>query len=68
VDLIQPMPYTAFQALLDSTSPKGLRSYWRGEYLESLSDAAIGSFLQHAPDLVARAPLSQMITSASVRA
>jgi FAD/FMN-containing dehydrogenase len=31
VDLIQPMPYTAFQALLDTTAPKGHRSYWRGE-------------------------------------
>ena len=33
VDLIQPMPYTAFQAILDPSAPKGLRNYWRGEYL-----------------------------------
>ena len=38
VDLIQPMPYTAFQAIIDPMAPKGYRSYWRGEYLQSLSD------------------------------
>jgi FAD/FMN-containing dehydrogenase len=62
VDLIQPMPYTAFQALLDPTAPKGLRSYWRGEYLETLSDRAIDTFLAHAPKLTAAAkPFSQVI-------
>src|ERR687887_1306879 len=33
VDLIQPMPYTVFQAILDPSAPKGYRNYWRGEYL-----------------------------------
>ncbi len=62
VDLIQPMPYTTFQALIDASAPKGFRSYWRGEYLEQLPDGAIGTFLRHAPDLAAAgAPLSQII-------
>lgn len=62
VDLIQPMPYTAFQALLDPTAPKGHRSYWRGEYLQELSDDAIETFVRHAPDLAAGgAPLSAMV-------
>jgi FAD/FMN-containing dehydrogenase len=62
VDLIQPMPYTVFQALLDPTAPKGHRSYWRGEYLKSLSDEAIKTFTRHAPKLAAAAqPFSQMI-------
>lgn len=38
VDLIQPMPYAAFQTMLDPLAPPGLRSYWRGEYLRGLSD------------------------------
>lgn len=60
VNPIQPMPYTAFQALLDATAPPGKRGYWRGEYLDSLTDAAIATFAQRAPDLVtAAAPLSQ---------
>ena len=62
VDLIQPMPYTAFQAMIDPMAPKGFRSYWRGEYLQSLSDEAIDTFVQHAPALTAAgAPLTQSV-------
>jgi hypothetical protein len=47
VDLIQPMPYTAFQAMLDPTAPPGMRSYWRGEYLDHLdADAIVCSSLR----------------------
>lgn len=62
VDLFQPMPYTAFQSMLDAMAPRGLRNYWRGEYLDGLSDAAIATFAQHAPVLAASArPFSQMV-------
>jgi len=62
VDLIQPMPYTAFQAILDPSAPKGLRNYWRGEYLNGLGDDAIDTFAEHAPEVRAAAiPFSQMI-------
>src|SRR6185437_16186353 len=61
-DLMQPMPYTVFQAFLDPMSPKGCRSYWRGEYLKTLSDEAIDTFLHHAPGLASAAqPFSQAI-------
>jgi FAD/FMN-containing dehydrogenase len=61
-DLVQPMPYTAFQALLDASAPKGLRSYWRGEYLDGLSDEAIDAYSVHAPATArAAAPWSQML-------
>jgi hypothetical protein len=53
VDLIQPMPYTAFQAMIDASAPHGLRSYWRGEYMSALPDAAIDTFMEFAPELVA---------------
>jgi len=62
VDLVAPMPYTAFQAILDASAPPGFRSYWRGEYMRELSDAAIDSFVAHAVDLTTLgAPLSQMV-------
>jgi len=62
VDLIQPMPYTAFQAFLDPLAPKGFRGYFRGEYMSGLSDEAIDTFVAHAPTVAAAAaPLSQMI-------
>jgi FAD/FMN-containing dehydrogenase len=62
VDLIQPMPYTAFQAILDHSAPPGKRSYWRGEYMNGLSDEAIETFMKHAPELTTTAiPFSQTI-------
>ena len=56
VDLIQPMPYAAFQAILDPSAPKGHRNYWRGEYLSGLSDEAIDTFLAGAPDVAGLSP------------
>ena len=62
VDLIAPMPYTAFQAALDPLAPWGTRFYARGEYLPRLSDAAIDAFFEHAVELTELgAPLSQMV-------
>jgi FAD/FMN-containing dehydrogenase len=62
VDLIQPMPYTAFQAIVDATAPPGMRSYWRGEYMNELTDEAIEVFVDHAPELVAAgSPLTQTL-------
>ena len=62
VDHVGPMPYTAFQAVLDPLAPPGWRSYARGEYMPGFSDAAIDTFLAHAAGLTALgAPLSQMI-------
>jgi FAD/FMN-containing dehydrogenase len=63
VDLIGPMPYTAFQASLDGFAPYGgARFYARGEYLPALSDGAIAAYLAHAPGLAVQShPLSQMI-------
>ena len=31
VDLIQAMPYTVFQSMIDAVAPTGLRNYWRGD-------------------------------------
>lgn len=62
VDLVQPMPYTAFQGLLDPTAPKGFRSYWRGEYLSAFTTDAIRTFVREATDLAtAGAPMTQVI-------
>jgi FAD/FMN-containing dehydrogenase len=62
VDLIHPMPYTAFQAIIDPMAPKAQRSYWRGEYLHGLSDDAINTFVLHAAELTtAGRPLTQVI-------
>ena len=53
VDHIAPMPYTAFQAVLDPLAPWDLGGFYaRGGYLSEFSDAAIDVFLAHAADLV----------------
>jgi FAD/FMN-containing dehydrogenase/pimeloyl-ACP methyl ester carboxylesterase len=41
LDLVEPMPYTAVQQLLDADYPSGMRNYWTGEFLRGLPDEAI---------------------------
>ena len=41
IDMVQPMPYTAFQQLIDAGNPPGRNQYWRADLLDRLSDAAI---------------------------
>jgi FAD/FMN-containing dehydrogenase len=40
-DLVEPMPYTTLQQLLDPIAVPGRHQYWKAEGLEELSDAAI---------------------------
>jgi FAD/FMN-containing dehydrogenase len=61
VDLIQPMPYTAFQAILDPTAPWGLLNYNRGEHLMGFSDAAIDTYVEHATEIARVSPWTQTI-------
>ncbi|MEO9321519.1 MAG: FAD-binding oxidoreductase [Nitrososphaera sp.] len=48
VDLIQPMPYTVLQSMLDETAPAGLQNYWKSAYLRPIGkefiEAAISRF------------------------
>ncbi|MGH3333721.1 MAG: FAD-binding oxidoreductase [Nocardioidaceae bacterium] len=45
MDLVQPMPYTAFQAILDESNPRGWLNYHRGQHLHRLSDHVIDEYL-----------------------
>ena len=47
IDWAQPMPFTALQSLFDPLYPKGLQWYWKGDFVEQLSDAAIDAHLAH---------------------
>ncbi len=51
MDLVQPMPYTAFQGLLDGFAPKGWLNYHRGIHLSALPDAAIDDYLAVGRDI-----------------
>jgi len=59
LDLIGPMPYTDFQAMLDPGNQPGFRNYWRGEYLTGLSDEAIDTYVNGAREPLT--PFNQII-------
>jgi FAD/FMN-containing dehydrogenase len=46
IDLVQPMPYTAFQAMIDGFAPRGWLNYHRGQHLTGLDDAIVDPFLE----------------------
>jgi FAD/FMN-containing dehydrogenase len=45
MDMVQPMPYTALQSMLDASGPKGIKGYMKAEFMEELSDAAIAKIV-----------------------
>lgn len=59
MDLVQPVPYTAFQAMLDDFSPTGWQNYHRGMHLSGLPDAAIDAFVESGPQRLS--PIDQAI-------
>lgn len=46
LDLVQPMPYTALQAMLDPFAPPGWLNYHRGRHLSALPDEVIDAYLE----------------------
>jgi FAD/FMN-containing dehydrogenase len=59
VDLIDRIPYTAFQAIVDPFSPKGWLNYHRGEHLRSLPDEAIDAYVEYGARV--KSPMSQTV-------
>lgn len=45
VDLVQPMPYTAFQQMLDPFAPKGWLNYHRGLHVSAITDSVLDDYL-----------------------
>jgi FAD/FMN-containing dehydrogenase len=44
-DLMQPLPYTQMQSLLDAGFPHGNRYYWKSGFIKSLTDEAIDEII-----------------------
>ena len=59
IDLLQPMPYTTFQAMLDGFAPKGWLNYHRGQHVSSLPDGVIDDYLAVGRDI--GSPMTQGI-------
>lgn len=53
VDLVEPRPYTEFQALFDNVYPSGYRNYWKSGFVDraGLSDDAIDTLFEYASTL-----------------
>jgi FAD/FMN-containing dehydrogenase len=45
VDMVEPMPYTAVQQIVDQFMPPGRRAYWKSEAMGELSDDAIDTWV-----------------------
>ncbi len=59
MDLVEPVPYTAFQSMLDDFAPTGWQNYHRGVQLAAFPDAAIDAFLDTGPQTLS--PMTQAI-------
>ena len=66
LDMVQPMPYTVVQSLIDEATPHGLHNYWKAENLPELSDAAIDTIVDTAAAMTS--PLSMVIIEPKGRA
>lgn len=58
VDFVGPISHPAMQSMFDAFYPPGLQWYWRGDYVQELSDAAIDKHLAFAQEMPT--PLSTM--------
>jgi len=57
-DVFGPMPYVALQAMLDGGAGPGMRNYFRGGFVDELSDAIIDIALAHGAEMPS--PMSQI--------
>jgi hypothetical protein len=59
VDMVQPMPYTALQSMLDAGGPKGINAYMKAEFMTDLSDDAIEKLCRHGANRAG--PMAQIL-------
>jgi FAD/FMN-containing dehydrogenase len=58
-DLVQPMPYTALQQLLDEPQAPGYRNYWKSQLVDPLPDDAIDRVVERAGTIPS--PMTQIV-------
>jgi FAD/FMN-containing dehydrogenase len=59
LDMVQPLPYTALQQMLDAANPTGIREYFKVDFLRELSDDTIDTVIAQAEQMPA--PFGQLI-------
>jgi len=48
IDLVGPIPYTSLQKMFDASAPRGIRSYWKSEYLADIPDDFVKVLVEYA--------------------
>ncbi|MFC5995259.1 FAD-binding oxidoreductase [Pseudonocardia hispaniensis] len=48
-EMVGPMPYPVLNAAFDGLFFKGIRQYWKADFVRELPDAAIAAHLEHGP-------------------
>lgn len=48
IDWVQPLTYPALQSMFDPFFPTGLQWYWKGDFVDTLPDAAIAAHIENA--------------------
>ena len=61
MDLVQPMPYTVLQTLLDAGNPPGMQHYWKAGFLDELPDEAIDTVIEHAKGMTSPTTVAALI-------
>lgn len=51
IDWVGPLSYLALQSMFDALNPPGMQWYWKGDFVDTLPDAAIDAHLAHAAKL-----------------
>lgn len=51
MDLVQPMPYTVLQSLIDAGNPPGMQHYWKAGFLDELPGEAIDTIVERAKEM-----------------
>jgi FAD/FMN-containing dehydrogenase len=59
LDMVQPMPYTALQTMIDAGSPPGMQNYWKAGFLDEFPDEAIDAFVDQAQKVTS--PLTNVL-------
>ena len=48
-EMVGPMPYPALNGAFDGFFPKGIRQYWKADFVRDLPDEAIAAHVEHGP-------------------
>jgi FAD/FMN-containing dehydrogenase len=58
-DMVEPMPYTALQSMLDEGFPAGMQVYWRSDFIQKLDDDVIDTLVEQFSGVTS--PLSALV-------